>query len=65
MNLVPEEDDRVLRRKILLGLNFYGNAYSLTGGGPIVGHEFIGILKTAKGSMKYDDKSFENFIDVK
>ena len=27
------------RRKILLGLNFYGNDYVPSGGGPIVGHQ--------------------------
>lgn len=27
------------RKKILLGLNFYGNEYHAGGGGPILGHQ--------------------------
>lgn len=30
-----------------MGLNFYGNDYTANGGGPIVGHEYIKILKKA------------------
>ena len=37
-NLVPNPNSPN-RKKILLGLNFYGNDYTPGGGGPIVSHQ--------------------------
>ncbi|KAK5641609.1 hypothetical protein RI129_010156 [Pyrocoelia pectoralis] len=51
--------------KILTGFNFYGNAYTATGGGPIVGHEYLNLLKQYKGQLHYDSKSAENYFEVK
>lgn len=53
------------RYKILTGLNFYGNAYTPTGGGPIVGHEYLNKLKLLKGKLGYDTESAENYFEVK
>lgn len=38
-NGIRSKIDPQVRRKILLGLNFYGNEYSAGGGGPIVGNQ--------------------------
>lgn len=53
------------RGKILTGFNFYGNDYTPDGGGPIVGHQYITLLKSFKGKMHYDEDSAENYFDVK
>ena len=57
------------REKILLGLNFYGYDYTTEGGGPILGHEFVKILKghVSKKQLKFkwDSTSKEHFIEVK
>jgi hypothetical protein len=37
--LTPKENSPI-RRKLFLGFNFYGNDYSPTGGGPIVGSQY-------------------------
>lgn len=62
--LVPKKND-ARRSQILMGLNFYGNDYSISGGGPIIGHEFINILKSYKGKLKLDGTSQENFFEVR
>lgn len=62
--LVPEADDP-RRSLILLGLNFYGAAYSTTGGGPIINHEYISLLKQLRGKMKFDEVSGEHMFEVK
>ncbi|CAB3380374.1 Hypothetical predicted protein [Cloeon dipterum] len=64
--LVPDSDDEN-RRKILLGLNFYGMDFTINGGGPILGRDFIKILDNVKPNekLKYDDNSEENFIELK
>lgn len=62
--LVPEYD-LGKRSKILLGLNFYGNSYTPTGGGPIIGHEFVKLLANYKGKLKFDNTSQENFFEVR
>lgn len=62
--LVPDRKANVAS-KILLGLNFYGNDYTVSGGGPIVGPEFIKLLKNYKGKLKLDNDSRENFFEVR
>lgn len=62
-NLDPEA---LHRNQILLGLNFYGNDYSVTGGGPIVGSQYMDVLKnnpTVK--FQWDDQSEEHFFEYK
>lgn len=61
--LVPEDGKR--REKIWLGLNFYGNDYTTSGGGPILGRDMLGLLKDYKGKLKFDDASVENFFEVR
>jgi len=64
--LVPDHDD-TSRRKILLGFNFYGMDFTINGGGPILGRDFIDLLSHAKlaDKLKHDDDSEENFIELK
>lgn len=62
--LAPEDDPQV-RRKILLGLNFYGNEYSAGGGGPIVGNQYIDILRKFKPKFKWDPQSEEHIAEYK
>lgn len=55
------------RSKMLLGLNFYGNSYTANGGGPIVGTEYIELLKNAKSNqlVSYNNNTAENYIEVR
>lgn len=62
--LVPESSDP-LRSKILLGLNFYGYDYTPMGGGPVVNHQYISLLKQARGRLKYDTNSAEHYLELK
>lgn len=46
---------------MLLGLNFYGNDYALpAGGGPIVGHEYLSLLKKHDPVLIWDKKVKEH-----
>ncbi|XP_044758979.1 chitinase domain-containing protein 1 [Coccinella septempunctata] len=51
------------RPKILLGLNFYGNMYTVNGGGPIVAHEYLNALKKFNGELKFDPSNAEHYFD--
>lgn len=64
--LVPDQDDSN-RQKILLGLNFYGMDFTINGGGPILGKDFVDLMTHAKSTdrLKHDDESEENFIELK
>ncbi|XP_048758386.2 chitinase domain-containing protein 1-like isoform X1 [Ostrea edulis] len=62
--LAPEDDPEV-RQKILLGLNFYGNDYSVGKGGPIVGNQYLEILKKSKPKFKWDTDSEEHIAEYK
>lgn len=53
------------RSKILLGLNFYGQDYTPEGGKPIIGHEYLELLKHVKGRLRYDDRDIENYFEIK
>ncbi|XP_054721540.1 LOW QUALITY PROTEIN: chitinase domain-containing protein 1-like [Uloborus diversus] len=48
------------RKKILLGLNFYGNDYSGLNGKPIIGHEYISILEKHKPKFVFDNVTGEH-----
>lgn len=53
------------RKKILMGLNFYGNDYTPDGGGPIVGNQFLGLVQIVKKRLAFDEKDIENYFEVK
>nr|CAD7440126.1 unnamed protein product [Timema bartmani] len=64
IKLVPfSEDPR--RAKILLGMNFYGYDYTLNGGGPVINHQYISLLKDLDETLKYDDTSEEHYFELK
>ncbi|CAL1291053.1 unnamed protein product [Larinioides sclopetarius] len=58
-DLVPDKSSPY-RKKLLLGLNFYGNVYSKLGGKPIIGHEFISILEKHKPKFMFNNVSGEH-----
>ncbi|KAJ8683194.1 hypothetical protein QAD02_018986 [Eretmocerus hayati] len=62
--LVPDSKD-LKRTQILMGLNFYGYHYTHSGGGPIVGSQYLNLLEHLKGKIQWDDKSQEHFFEVK
>jgi len=63
VNLDPEARHR---NQILLGLNFYGNDYSVTGGGPIIGSQYIDVLRNHPSvKFQWDDQSEEHFFEYK
>lgn len=62
--LVPDVND-IKRSQILMGLNFYGYHYTTTGGGPIVGSQYLEYLQDFKGKIKWDDQSEEHFFELK
>jgi len=55
------------RSQILLGLNFYGYDYTSEGGNPVLGHEFIKLLKegASNAKFKWDSAAQEHFVEVK
>lgn len=55
------------RKKLLLGLNMYGNDYTLEGGssGAIIGNQFLDLLKSYKGRLIHDEHDEENFFEIK
>lgn len=65
--LIDGDENPSKKSKILLGLNFYGNSYTVNGGGPIVGTEYIEILKNAKNNqvLTYNNNTAENYIEIR
>lgn len=53
------------RQKILMGLNFYGMDFTPDGGHPIVGHQYLDLLKSVRGRLRFDDQDIENYLEVK
>lgn len=62
--LTPKNSSPI-RKKILLGLNFYGNDYSVTGGGPIVGNRYIEIIDKHRPKLLWDDTTAEHYFEYK
>ncbi|XP_067624959.1 chitinase domain-containing protein 1 [Eurosta solidaginis] len=58
-------DETIKRRKILLGLNMYGNDYTPDGGGPIVAGQYLNLLKYTKKRLPFDEQDVENYFEVK
>lgn len=58
--------DKNKRRKVLMGLNFYGNDYKANGGGgSIIGGDYIKILEKFNGKLQYESKTAEHFFEYK
>ncbi|XP_064652305.1 chitinase domain-containing protein 1-like [Lineus longissimus] len=53
------------RKKILLGLNFYGNDFITGAGGPIVGNQYIEILEKHKPKITWDPEVEEHLFRYK
>ncbi|TKY61272.1 Chitinase domain-containing protein 1 [Spatholobus suberectus] len=54
-----------LAPKILLGLNFYGNDFSLSrdaGGGAIIGRDYLALLENHRPKLQWDKNSGEHFF---
>jgi len=64
--LAPNKGDPI-RKKLLVGLNFYGFKYSTKGnGGPVLGNEYIEILKAkSKPQIHWHEESAEHYIEFK
>jgi len=55
--------DPALKKKVLLGLNFYGNDFiSSGGGGPILGNQYIDLLKSKVPEISYGKQNAEHFF---
>lgn len=63
-SLTPKNSSPI-RKKILLGLNFYGYDYSVDGGGPIVGNRYIEILDKHRPKIMFDQSSAEHYFEYK
>eukprot|EP00238_Polyblepharides_amylifera_P004256 CAMPEP_0196596134 /NCGR_PEP_ID=MMETSP1081-20130531/84341_1 /TAXON_ID=36882 /ORGANISM="Pyramimonas amylifera, Strain CCMP720" /LENGTH=266 /DNA_ID=CAMNT_0041920995 /DNA_START=413 /DNA_END=1213 /DNA_ORIENTATION=+ len=67
-HLLVTENGEILQAaapRILLGLNFFGNDFVLPqGGGPIIGHEYLSLLESAKPKVIVWDKQVsEHYFD--
>ncbi|CAN6817569.1 unnamed protein product [Brassica oleracea] len=56
--------DSSLARKVLLGLNFYGNDFAISGGGggAITGRDYIALLQKHKPALHWDKESGEHLF---
>lgn len=58
----PKEDN--LATELLMGLNFYGNDFLLPqGGGPIVGHQYVTLLRKHRPAIIWDKEAKEHFFE--
>lgn len=67
MNLVPDHsrDLSLKRAKILVGLNFYGMLYAedRSGSKPILGHEFVDVVRQSRAPLKWIDDCAEHVLE--
>ncbi|XP_013787202.1 chitinase domain-containing protein 1-like [Limulus polyphemus] len=63
-HLVPNKNSAD-RKKILLGLNFYGYDYTSVGGGPIIGSQFLEVLEKYNPKLQWDNSSQEHFMQYR
>ena len=60
------DNEEVDPRKVLMGLNFYGNYYKKLGeGGPIVGHEYLDILDRERPPIAWDAAAAEHLATLR
>lgn len=66
-HICPETTQNYLekRQKLLIGMNMYGMDYTLSGGGPITGPQFLDLLKLYKGSLNHAEEDEENYFEFK
>ncbi|EGI59625.1 Chitinase domain-containing protein 1, partial [Acromyrmex echinatior] len=62
--LAPKKNNH-RRSQILLGINFYGYNYTPEGGKAILASEYLNILKSFKGKIRWDNSSKEHFFEPK
>ncbi|GLT46651.1 hypothetical protein SLA2020_203940 [Shorea laevis] len=61
----PGKTAQSLALKIFLGINFYGNDFTLSGGsggGPIIGRDYISLLEKHKPALQWEKNSGEHFF---
>ncbi|GLU00795.1 hypothetical protein SLE2022_181390 [Rubroshorea leprosula] len=61
----PGKAAQSLAHKIFLGINFYGNDFTLSGGsggGPILGRDYISLLEKHKPTLQWEKNSGEHFF---
>lgn len=61
--LAPERDET--RRRILVGLNFYGNDYFTGGANAVLGPQFIDIITNHKVQFEWDERDREHRFTYK
>ncbi|KAJ0250059.1 Glyco_18 domain-containing protein [Hirschfeldia incana] len=56
--------DSTLARKVLLGINFYGNDFAISGGGggAITGTDYLALLQKQKPTLHWDKESGEHIF---
>lgn len=54
-----------IRKKLFVGLNFYGYDYSPTGGSALVASQYLGILEKHKPKLVWDPDSGEHYLEYK
>jgi len=59
--LIPNKAER---KKLLIGLNFYGYQYTSTGGHPVFGTEYMELLANAQ-SIQWSEDAEEHFFEAK
>ncbi|XP_022916723.1 chitinase domain-containing protein 1 [Onthophagus taurus] len=53
------------REKIFTGFNLYGYDFTPSGGGAVINHDYLKLLKKFKGKLQIDEKSQEHYFEVK
>lgn len=53
------------RAKILIGLNMYGNDFTLEGGGSITSREYLPMVKALEKRLALDETDEENYFEFK